>query len=146
MKKTHASGQRLAEAQKINQSLSSLGLVIYALSNGQKVIETSVQSIISPCFFLLKVESTIDLQEKSGFIPYRNSKLTRLLETWSYMRSVYNTFVYIHIYVIVILFFLNYILIRVVFSFCRRMCVSSCFISLGGNARSTLLINCRQSI
>lgn len=55
VKKTNATGQRLAEAQKINQSLSSLGLVIFALSNANKA--------------------------KTAFIPYRNSKLTRLLET-----------------------------------------------------------------
>lgn len=49
--KTHASGIRLKEATKINQSLSVLGNVISALVDG-----------------------------KSNHIPYRNSKLTRLLQ------------------------------------------------------------------
>lgn len=49
--KTHASGDRLKEAQKINLSLSALGNVISALVDG-----------------------------KSKHIPYRDSKLTRLLQ------------------------------------------------------------------
>jgi kinesin family protein 3/17 len=48
--KTHATGDRLKEANKINLSLSALGNVISALVDG-----------------------------KSAHIPYRNSKLTRLL-------------------------------------------------------------------
>jgi hypothetical protein len=48
--KTKAEGQRLKEAMKINLSLSALGNVISALVDG-----------------------------KSGHIPYRDSKLTRLL-------------------------------------------------------------------
>ena len=50
MKTTAASGQRLREAQHINKSLSALGDVIAALATGQK------------------------------HIPYRNSKLTFLLQ------------------------------------------------------------------
>jgi len=49
--KTHAEGKRLKEAQKINLSLSALGNVISALVDG-----------------------------KSKHIPYRDSKLTRLLQ------------------------------------------------------------------
>lgn len=49
--KTHATGDRLREASSINQSLSVLGNVISALVDG-----------------------------KSTHIPYRNSKLTRLLK------------------------------------------------------------------
>merc|ERR1712088_961342 len=49
--KTGATGQTLEEATKINLSLSTLGNVISALVDG-----------------------------KSSFIPYRNSKLTRLLQ------------------------------------------------------------------
>lgn len=49
--KTEAKGQRLKEAQKINLSLSALGNVIQALVDG-----------------------------KAKHIPYRNSKLTRLLQ------------------------------------------------------------------
>jgi kinesin family protein 5 len=64
--KTGASGQTLEEAKKINKSLSALGMVINALSDG-----------------------------KSSHIPYRDSKLTRILQE-----------------------------------------------SLGGNSRTTLIINC----
>ena len=49
--KTGATGQRLKEATKINLSLSTLGNVISALIDG-----------------------------KSTHVPYRNSKLTRLLQ------------------------------------------------------------------
>jgi kinesin family protein 5 len=49
--KTGAEGERLEEAKKINQSLSSLGNVINALTDG-----------------------------KSAHIPYRNSVLTRMLQ------------------------------------------------------------------
>jgi kinesin family protein 5 len=64
--KTGASGQTLEEAKKINKSLTSLGMVINALSDG-----------------------------KSTHVPYRDSKLTRILQE-----------------------------------------------SLGGNSRTTLIINC----
>ncbi|KAG0260785.1 hypothetical protein BG011_001624 [Mortierella polycephala] len=67
--KTGASGQTLEEAKKINKSLSSLGMVINALTDG-----------------------------KSTHIPYRDSKLTRILQE-----------------------------------------------SLGGNSRTTLIINCSPS-
>lgn len=67
--KTGASGQTLEEAKKINKSLTSLGMVINALSDG-----------------------------KSTHIPYRDSKLTRILQE-----------------------------------------------SLGGNSRTTLIINCSPS-
>ena len=50
--KTEASGQTLEEAKKINQSLSCLGNVINALTENKK----------------------------GGFIPYRESKLTRILQ------------------------------------------------------------------
>lgn len=49
--KTHADGERLKEAQMINLSLTLLGNVIYKLTDG-----------------------------KSGYIPYRDSKLTRILQ------------------------------------------------------------------
>ncbi|RMJ26461.1 kinesin heavy chain [Aspergillus sp. HF37] len=67
--KTGASGQTLEEAKKINKSLSALGMVINALTDG-----------------------------KSSHIPYRDSKLTRILQE-----------------------------------------------SLGGNSRTTLVINCSPS-
>ena len=64
--KTGASGQTLEEAKKINKSLSALGMVINALTDG-----------------------------KSSHVPYRDSKLTRILQE-----------------------------------------------SLGGNSRTTLIVNC----
>ncbi|KAI9474096.1 MAG: kinesin heavy chain [Benjaminiella poitrasii] len=67
--KTGASGQTLEEAKKINRSLTALGMVINALTDG-----------------------------KSSHIPYRDSKLTRILQE-----------------------------------------------SLGGNSRTTLIINCSPS-
>ncbi|KAK8207330.1 kinesin heavy chain [Phyllosticta capitalensis] len=67
--KTGASGQTLEEAKKINKSLSALGMVINALTDG-----------------------------KSTHVPYRDSKLTRILQE-----------------------------------------------SLGGNSRTTLVINCSPS-
>ncbi|EPQ28666.1 uncharacterized protein PFL1_03969 [Pseudozyma flocculosa PF-1] len=68
--KTGASGQTLEEAKKINKSLSALGMVINSLTDG-----------------------------KSSHIPYRDSKLTRILQE-----------------------------------------------SLGGNSRTTLIINCSPCI
>ena len=67
--KTGATGQTLEEAKKINKSLSALGMVINALTDG-----------------------------KSSHVPYRDSKLTRILQE-----------------------------------------------SLGGNAKTTLIINCSPS-
>jgi kinesin family protein 5 len=67
--KTGATGQTLEEAKKINKSLSALGNVINSLTDG-----------------------------KSSHIPYRDSKLTRILQE-----------------------------------------------SLGGNSRTTLIINCSPS-
>ncbi|PVI04116.1 kinesin-domain-containing protein [Periconia macrospinosa] len=67
--KTGATGQTLEEAKKINKSLSALGMVINALTDS-----------------------------KSTFVPYRDSKLTRILQE-----------------------------------------------SLGGNSRTTLIINCSPS-
>jgi kinesin family protein 5 len=67
--KTGATGQTLEEAKKINKSLSALGMVINSLTDG-----------------------------KSSYVPYRDSKLTRILQE-----------------------------------------------SLGGNSRTTLIINCSPS-
>jgi kinesin family protein 5 len=51
VRKTNATGQQLEEAKTINKSLSALGLVINALT-----------------------------EEKPSHIPYRDSKLTRVLQ------------------------------------------------------------------
>jgi kinesin family protein 5 len=83
--KTGASGQTLEEAKKINKSLSALGMVINALTE-------KVRSSLQMCQFAL---STL-IQAKH--IPYRDSKLTRILQE-----------------------------------------------SLGGNSRTTLIINCSPS-
>ena len=71
VRKTHATGQQLEEAKTINTSLSALGLVINALT---------------------------EKKEGAGHVPYRDSKLTRVLQD-----------------------------------------------SLGGNAKTALLINCSPS-
>jgi kinesin family protein 5 len=71
VRKTHATGQQLEEAKTINKSLSALGLVINALT---------------------------EKKDASGHVPYRDSKLTRVLQD-----------------------------------------------SLGGNAKTALLINCSPS-
>ena len=57
--KTGASGQTLEEAKKINKSLSALGMVINALTDG-----------------------------KSSHVPYRDSKLTRLIEFLTHSGSL----------------------------------------------------------
>ncbi|SDA00121.1 BZ3500_MvSof-1268-A1-R1_Chr9g10456 [Microbotryum saponariae] len=80
--KTGASGQTLEEAKKINKSLSALGMVINALTDG-------------------KVRQIVPLKggiAQSSHVPYRDSKLTRILQE-----------------------------------------------SLGGNSRTTLIINCSPS-
>ena len=71
VRKTHATGQQLEEAKTINKSLSALGLVINALT---------------------------EKKDSSAHVPYRDSKLTRVLQD-----------------------------------------------SLGGNAKTALLINCSPS-
>ncbi|KAH9256059.1 hypothetical protein BASA81_005835 [Batrachochytrium salamandrivorans] len=61
VKRTGAEGNRLAEAQAINSSLSALGNVIHALT--------------APPPAAVSASGT-----GAGFIPYRDSKLTRLLQ------------------------------------------------------------------
>jgi kinesin family member 5 len=80
--KTGASGQTLEEAKKINKSLSALGMVINALTDSKV-----------PKLIAVLLASANILQAKH--IPYRDSKLTRILQE-----------------------------------------------SLGGNSRTTLIINC----
>jgi kinesin family protein 5 len=82
--KTGASGQTLEEAKKINKSLSALGMVINALTDGKV------------CAMFISMTLSWSLQAKH--IPYRDSKLTRILQE-----------------------------------------------SLGGNSRTTLIINCSPS-
>lgn len=64
--KTGATGERLKEATKINLSLSALGNVISALVDG-----------------------------KAKHIPYRDSKLTRLLQVNSYLIYISEFFIII---------------------------------------------------
>lgn len=68
---TEATGDRLKEGAKINMSLSMLGNVINALV---KVGASTMLSIIYMNRF------NITFLQKSNFVPYRNSKLTRLLK------------------------------------------------------------------
>ena len=86
--KTGASGQTLEEAKKINKSLSALGMVINALTDG-KVHFTHVYS---------SLKRAKRLFPQAKYVPYRDSKLTRILQE-----------------------------------------------SLGGNSRTTLIINCSPS-
>lgn len=79
--KTGVVGQSLEEAKKINQSLSALGMVINALAS-RAAAQSNSPSITSPTM-------------SQPHIPYRDSKLTRILQE-----------------------------------------------SLGGNSRTTLIINC----
>lgn len=86
--KTGATGQTLEEAKKINKSLSALGMVINALTDGK----------VCHLFFSFKLCSILSFVLQSTHIPYRDSKLTRILQE-----------------------------------------------SLGGNSRTTLIINCSPS-
>ena len=61
--KSGAEGARLKEGININQSLSALGQVILALSDASKV-----------------AKGAAGREKKSTFVPYRNSKLTRVLQ------------------------------------------------------------------
>lgn len=79
--KTGASGQTLEEAKKINKSLSALGMVINNLTDGKVGPSSLVVPALTP--------------RQSTHVPYRDSKLTRILQE-----------------------------------------------SLGGNSRTTLIINC----
>lgn len=87
--KTGATGQTLEEAKKINKSLSALGMVINALTDGK--VRCSPVSPYSP-------HKLTKFPPQSAHIPYRDSKLTRILQE-----------------------------------------------SLGGNSRTTLIINCSPS-
>jgi kinesin family protein 5 len=88
--KTGASGQTLEEAKKINKSLSALGMVINALTDGK------VGWLLWR--FSLSEMLTTFINSQSVHVPYRDSKLTRILQE-----------------------------------------------SLGGNSRTTLIINCSPS-
>lgn len=87
--KTGASGQTLEEAKKINKSLSALGMVINALTDSK--VDT-----LPVIFYRMDYDHSHFFQAKH--IPYRDSKLTRILQE-----------------------------------------------SLGGNSRTTLIINCSPS-
>jgi kinesin family protein 5 len=87
--KTGASGQTLEEAKKINKSLTALGMVINSLTDGK------VNNKITDYLF---VSNQTNYMFQSSHVPYRDSKLTRILQE-----------------------------------------------SLGGNSRTTLIINCSPS-
>ena len=70
VRKTDASGTRLQEAKHINKSLSALGNVIFALTTPQPTSATG--SAVS----MTKTEALT----KKVHIPYRDSKLTRILQ------------------------------------------------------------------
>ncbi len=86
--KTGASGQTLEEAKKINKSLSALGMVINALTDSKVKCQLVLSALIFLTFPFFQAKH----------IPYRDSKLTRILQE-----------------------------------------------SLGGNSRTTLIINCSPS-
>ena len=65
VRRTTSKGQRLVEAKHINQSLSILGNVIQSLSLQQKN---------------LTLKRNGSMQNNQQFIPYRSSKLTRVLQ------------------------------------------------------------------
>ena len=81
--KTGATGDRLKEATKINLSLSALGNVISALVDGKP----------------------------GGHIPYRDSKLTRLLQVLPLQMCLYTT-LYVCMYVCVCMNVCMYVYIR----------------------------------
>lgn len=74
IKKTDAAGQTLEEAKKINKSLSALGMVINALTDG-KVGILNIAALIS-CFGFEHFGAC----PQSTHVPYRDSKLTRILQ------------------------------------------------------------------
>lgn len=68
VRKTDATGKRLEEAKHINKSLSALGKVIFALTTAPT---TSAKE---------KDPQLVNQPKQSQHIPYRDSKLTRLLQ------------------------------------------------------------------
>lgn len=77
VRKTDASGQRLNEAKHINKSLSALGNVIGALTQGE--IAGAGQSQ-SQSEYGAEPGLTLPQQSSKRHIPYRDSKLTRILQ------------------------------------------------------------------
>jgi hypothetical protein len=67
VRKTDATGKRLEEAKHINKSLSALGKVIFALTT-------------SPTTSTKDKDPQVIQPKQSQHIPYRDSKLTRLLQ------------------------------------------------------------------
>ncbi|KAI8645736.1 P-loop containing nucleoside triphosphate hydrolase protein [Parasitella parasitica] len=96
--KTGASGQTLEEAKKINKSLTALGMVINSLTDGKVRQHLGGKYLISLKLKLFHSKQQQQQQLKSSHVPYRDSKLTRILQE-----------------------------------------------SLGGNSRTTLIINCSPS-
>jgi Kinesin motor domain len=77
--KTGATGDRFTEAKNINLSLSALGNVITALVDGQ-----SGKVFINPELMRIDMEvpywTETSCTTRAGHVPYRDSKLTRLLQ------------------------------------------------------------------
>jgi kinesin family protein 3/17 len=78
--KTGATGQRLKEAAKINMSLSALGNVISALVAGTSSLNITRNFFLFHFFLLSYLSHLISHPIGKPHIPYRDSKLTRLLQ------------------------------------------------------------------
>lgn len=71
--KTGARGSVLEEAANINRSLSSLGMVVNALAQASDTLDSSINGVSN--------DSAQDPQQRdSPHIPFRDSKLTRILQ------------------------------------------------------------------
>uniref|UniRef100_H3CIB8 Uncharacterized protein n=1 Tax=Tetraodon nigroviridis TaxID=99883 RepID=H3CIB8_TETNG len=88
MVKSQSQGERFKEMTAINGSLSNLGIVISALASKVPLMEAavlserSISTLISPpewVFFLCKFQGFFFVFQEN-YIPYRNSKLTYLLQ------------------------------------------------------------------
>ena len=122
VEKTGAKGETLEEAKKINQSLSSLGNCIHALT-----------------------------EKGRGHVPYRDSKLTRILQVRCYYLVCVCLCVVMFLYVCFCAFDLSCIWFAVLFGlreyslfsvFCCSLFVLFVQESLGGNCKTTLLCAC----
>jgi len=88
VRKTNASGERMNEAKHINKSLSALGNVIKALVKATNSTAAAAAAVaeeeeegegenVGGVYFAVSASGN---RKASGHIPYRDSKLTRLLQ------------------------------------------------------------------